>query len=405
MDFFGDYLCIFNVWPDCGDMIDRLNYHYTAVILMITGLSIAGMLYAKHPVQCWVPAEFIPQWEHYAEIYCFTNGFYHVAERCDPETTESDEICLEDKSIYVGYYQWLPLIALLQAFMFAVPLYLWRINAGKSGINVKGVLNSAALVKKKFDRGSRTAQVHTAADHLQEALDMQRELKSGTYDFLHFGKRSGIYLIGLYLFTKLLYVVNVVMQFVILNAFLGPQYTFWGAGILADIWNGKEWNESGHFPRVTMCDFNVRVLGNIHRWTVQCVLMINMFNEKIYIFLWWWFVLVGVLSVLSLLYYLIALTIATCQREFVSRYLRCMGAISEQWNVRDERHLNDFIKKFLRPDGVFLLRLIQINGGDLLVGEIVTALFNRYRARVEDKLSTLAVTESPDSSSSLHRRQ
>lgn len=61
MNFFGDYLYIFNVWPDCGDMIDRLNYHYTAVILMITGLSIAGMLYAKHPVQCWVPAEFIPQ--------------------------------------------------------------------------------------------------------------------------------------------------------------------------------------------------------------------------------------------------------------------------------------------------------------------------------------------------------
>jgi hypothetical protein len=147
-----------------------------------------------------------------------------------------------------------------------------------SGINVKSVLNSAALVKKKFDKGTRNAQVAKAANHLVEALEMQRELKqqSGFSPLSNLGKRNGIYLTLLYLFTKLLYVLNVVLQFVILNAFLGPQYTFWGIGILQDLWMGREWQESGHFPRVTMCDFNVRVLGNIHRWTVQCVLMINM---------------------------------------------------------------------------------------------------------------------------------
>lgn len=70
----------------------------------------------------------------------------------------------------------------------------------------------------------------------------------------------------------MLYVANVILQFVILNAFLGPQYTFWGAGILSDIWNGKEWEESGHFPRVTLCDFHVNIsfLSVIIRWHIYC---------------------------------------------------------------------------------------------------------------------------------------
>ncbi|VDK47470.1 unnamed protein product [Anisakis simplex] len=420
MDFLIDYLKLFKIVPDGSDSIDTLNHYYTAMLLMISGISMSAMIYVAHPIQCWVPAEFQPQvdWEHYAEMYCFTNGFYFRVEDCYLDKNNSERICVEDRQVHIGYYQWLPLIAVLQAFMFAAPLYFWRVNSSKTGINVKGVLNSAASVKKKFDRGSRIAQVHIAADHLQEALDMQRELKGihsfasfapfrepqyhRGFDCLRFGKRNGVYLVALYLFTKLLYVLNVLMQFVILNAFLGPQYTFWGAGILSDIWNGKEWNESGHFPRVTMCDFDVRVMGNIHRWTVQCVLMINMFNEKIYIFLWWWFVLVGILTIISFFYYVIALTVATNQRQFVTRYLRCTGAISKQSNSRNDDHLNSFINKFLRPDGVFLLRLIESNGGDLLVGEVVSALFNRYRARMEDHLDTLPVTESPNSSASIH---
>jgi hypothetical protein len=379
-----------------NDIVDRLNYQYTATIISLAAFTLAATQYVGKPIQCWVPPEYTGAWEKYAETYCFAKGTYFL-----PIDEEIDQSYSQREKIQIGYYQWVPLVLAFMAMMFYLPSFIWKALNFNTGINVKNILNNAAKVKKKFDKESRSDQVQKAANHLLEALDMQRELKSNSANFIRtIGKRKGIYLIALYLFTKFLYVLNVLFQFIILNEFLGPQYSFWGFGILQDLMNGKEWSESGHFPRVTLCDFNVRVLGNIHRWTVQCVLMINMFNEKIFIFLWFWFFFVGIMSILSLIYWLLATTVGKWRKDFVTKYLRCTGAISENPSQREEELVNGFVTNLLRPDGVFLLRLIQTNGGDLLVGEITTALFNRYVSKMNDfeKLpGSRAITESPNS--------
>jgi hypothetical protein len=66
---------------------------------------------------------------------------------------------------------------------------------------------------------------------------------------------KGMYVTVLYLIVKLLFIINLILQFVLLNAFLGPEYNFWGYRVLRDLANGREWEESGAFPRVSQIVF------------------------------------------------------------------------------------------------------------------------------------------------------
>lgn len=42
-----------------------------------------------------------------------------------------------------------------------------------------------------------------------------------------------------------------------MNQFLGQNNYAWGANILSDIIDGKDWELSGNFPRIALCDFTV----------------------------------------------------------------------------------------------------------------------------------------------------
>jgi hypothetical protein len=185
----------------------------------------------------------------------------------------------------------------------------------------------------------------------------------------------------LYLFIKTLFVINIISQFFILKDFLGIKSDFWGAEIFSDLIYGKTWNNTGNFPRVTFCDFKIRVLGNVQERTVQCVLTINMFAEKIYLFVWWWFLLVAIVTILNFFYW-IFVSFNSSNREKFVRDLLLLG--DESFG---EPPKEDTVKKFvkiLKPDGVFVLRLMCQNAGDLITYFVLKNLhYEIYKANKE----------------------
>lgn len=93
-------------------------------------------------------------------------------------------------------------------------------------------------------------------------------------------------------------------------------------------------------------------------------------------FLWWWFLLVAVCTLLSLIYWIVMSIMKGQQRVFIHRYLRVYDLVKD--DMGDRRALSRFVNNCLRPDGVFLLRMVATNAGDLITTDIVSSLWKQF---------------------------
>ena len=191
--------------------------------------------------------------------------------------------------------------------------------------------------------------------------------------------RFGAYLSVLYIVTKVLYLVNALGQLFLLDWWLGTNYSLYGFHMVRWMVTDHDWTNSPFvaFPRVTMCDFNVRRVGNIHRYTIQCTLPINLYNEKIFTFLWFWIVAMVLLSLYSLVIWIARAASHTDKFNYIHGHLKWLKRLE---GPEDRDLARDFTRKYLRADGIFLLRLIGHNTNTLTVSEIIGSMWDQWRA-------------------------
>lgn len=188
----------------------------------------------------------------------------------------------------------------------------------------------------------------------------------------------------MFLCSKIFYIGNVIGQLFLLNVVLSTKYTTFGFDIVREMAANRDWSEDAYvaFPRVTLCDFKIRGqdMANVHAYTIQCVLPINLYNEKIYVFLWYWMIFVTVVSCISFVVWFLRAVIKPDRISFVTNHLR-LGGVVQNDNVQSEL-VRRFTTKYLRQDGVFLLRLIAHNTNNITTTEIICSLWNTFREQL-----------------------
>lgn len=106
-----------------------------------------------------------------------------------------------------------------------------------------------------------------------------------------------------------------------------------------------------------------------------------MFTEKIFIFLWLWFLMLTVVTAGNLLFYALTLLVPNLRMNFVHKYL---SLASEPLDFgKDKKHLKRFVMNFLRPDGVFILKMISTQTGTILCTELMQSLWVKYKESIK----------------------
>lgn len=300
---------------------------------------------------------------------------------------------------------------------------IWHFLSRRSGMNIAALIDAAVSGNRTTYAEMREKTIQYLVDYLNKYLTVRqrtREMLCGSMG--HFFNSScnnygtctcsGSYLTGSYFLVKIMYVVNSIGQLFLLNLFLGTDYHIYGFEVIRRFIDKDDWTQSHRFPRETICDFKMRHMNVVQRFVVQCALPINLFSEKIFIFLWFWFATLAVFTVISATRWIFDILFLSRQVNYVKHTL----GIWISFESRDTEVAKKFCVSFLRRDGIFLLRLLRSNVGHLMAAEVLKGLYDTTSSSIKDAvkrrnaaggtprfkhmIDTMALSRRPDPNSS-----
>ncbi|KAI0986437.1 hypothetical protein GJ496_002453 [Pomphorhynchus laevis] len=378
------------------DVFDKISRRWTVILMAVFLLAITSKHYFGDPIECWTPAEFKGSHNDYVKHYCWITYTYHV-----PNNITLNRNTLRE--FRTSYYIWIPFIFTLSALLFYIPCWVWHSLGRRARYDLPRVLSLAA---KSVDSSDKLDSIVIYYDKKSKYIKYHDKRIISRITKCVFSPIGGGTVTAIYLFTKSLYLINAVGHFFLLNFMLGFDYHTYGWHVLKALIVGHDWEESRHFPRTTYCDIGVRYKGdNLNNYTVQCVLPVNLFHEKIFAILWFWFAFVAILTMLGIIYWTLLMT-RRGRLSYVRRHLRLQElAGGSRQHLRYPSPLSDsrfekFFNSYLGGDGVLLLRLVGKNSSRTLAGELLNKLwlnFLQNNAAPSSSYSTesdSAVTES-----------
>lgn len=391
------------------DTLDKINRKYSIILMLSLALPIITKQFVGDPIECFTPTYFTEAQTRYVNSFCWTASTYYIppdnVDDLDNLQTHEDRIHTADMDfpsfeqfkrlqkkynldddkweeediVRVSYYQWAPIILLVQGALFHMPFVIWSGTASSGGVQLRRVLKKVREISQ-IPRCSpqRDSMVSELVEQFQCLSGMSRS-HSRSSRSCHIscmcGRGPNRHLYLLYLFVKILYFANVWLQFFFLTTFLGNHFFRHGYNIASHMINRGQWWVSPSFPLQTLCKFRaINQGGGQMTFRSQCVLPINLFNEKIFSVVWFYLALLLPLNVYGIVVW-VWRGLSCNRRSFIKYYLWRSGVVlSSDIKSTTDRLMFDYIGW----DGVFVLRLIEHNHSTTILSDIFVKLWQQF---------------------------
>jgi hypothetical protein len=334
--------------------IFRLHYKATVIMLIGFSLIVTSRQYIGDPIDCIV--EGVPG--NVMDTYCWIHSTFTIPDRLATERIGIDvphpgvgSPRQGDTVKYHKYYQWVCFVLFFQALLFYIPRYLWKTwEAGKMKMLVLDLSCPIIAEETKNERKKLLVDYFTSNMHNHNFYALRFFL----CEFLNF--------------------VNVIGQIYFVDYFLGGEFTTYGRDVIAMTELEPEDRVdpmSKVFPKVTKCTFHkFGASGTTQVIDGLCVLPLNIVNEKIYVFMWFWLIILAVISGLALVYRA-AVILGTQVRFYLLRAQARLAPRNEVELVARKCQIGDW----------FVLLLLGKNIDPLVYKELICDLARKFEGK------------------------
>lgn len=333
-----------------------LHYKITVVILLALAMLVTSQQFFKNPMEC----NFSNLPLGSLNTYCYVHATFleqqqvtHVLPQRLPGGNISGETGEKEFRFY-NYYEWVYLTLAVQAILFYVPHYVWKAWEGGK-MKMLAVEFACPVLSEDFIEENMIPVVEFFCTTLHS---------HNAYAYKYFT-------------CEFFNLVNVVGQILFLNAFLGEEFASFGIDVITfDHRQEKSMKNpiDRLFPIVTRCSYHkYGPSGKVENWEGLCLLPENSLNGKIYIFMWFWFHILTVISSVVVIYRIVTLLSPTVR---LYRFKPLSGLI------RSEDIAIVFPK--LNVGDWFLLCRLQRNINPLAYKKVISSIAEHFGTTVAD---------------------